>query len=183
MTFDWSSYRGNLDWLPTRTIFMTRHGSHAYGTALSTSDLDVKGVAVPPRPYLHGFVKRFEQAAVGMSTGGGKGGARRIAEFLRKIEEKASKYQDITVRAKLIERARGGTMKQAIGYALQDANGELHANTFSEDKDQAWARSYETVNEALKWEGRYWKQWEPSLRAARRAGWKIVKVKLSKAGR
>lgn len=55
-------YKGNLKWLPERTIFLTRHGSHAYGTNLPTSDLDVKGVAVPPREYFHGFLQRFEQA-------------------------------------------------------------------------------------------------------------------------
>lgn len=55
-------YRGNLTWLPARTIFLTRHGSHAYGLATPTSDLDVKGVAVPPREYYLGFASRFEQA-------------------------------------------------------------------------------------------------------------------------
>ena len=55
-------YTGNLAWLAPRTIYLTRHGSHAYGLATPTSDLDVKGVAVPPRAYLLGFLKRFEQA-------------------------------------------------------------------------------------------------------------------------
>lgn len=61
---DIPGYRGNLTWLPARTILLTRHGSHAYGLATPTSDLDVKGVAVPPRAYLLGFLKRFEQAEV-----------------------------------------------------------------------------------------------------------------------
>ena len=55
-------YRGNITWLPERTIFLTRHGSHAYGTALPTSDLDVKGIAIAPREYYLGFEKSFEQA-------------------------------------------------------------------------------------------------------------------------
>lgn len=55
-------YRGNLAWLPDRTIFLTKSGSQAYGTALPTSDLDVKGVAVPPRAYFLGYLHRFEQA-------------------------------------------------------------------------------------------------------------------------
>jgi hypothetical protein len=55
-------YKGALPWLSVRTIYLTRHGSHAYGTATATSDVDVKGVAVPPRAYYHGFVQRFEQA-------------------------------------------------------------------------------------------------------------------------
>jgi predicted nucleotidyltransferase len=52
----------NLEWLNMRTLFLTRHGSHAYGTNTPTSDLDVKGVCVPPREYYHGFVNHFEQA-------------------------------------------------------------------------------------------------------------------------
>lgn len=56
-------YRGAFAWLPARTIFLTRHGSHAYSLATTTSDLDVKGIAVPPRACLLGFVERFEQAA------------------------------------------------------------------------------------------------------------------------
>lgn len=59
---DWTIYRGNLAWLPTRTIYVTRHGSHAYGTSTPTSDLDLRGIAVAPARYYHGFVDRFEQA-------------------------------------------------------------------------------------------------------------------------
>jgi len=60
MTFP--TYRGNLTWLQERTILLTRHGSHAYGTNIATSDEDFKGVCVPPREYLHGFMHVFEQA-------------------------------------------------------------------------------------------------------------------------
>lgn len=60
--FDWSSYKGNLDWLPSRTILLTIHGSHAYGLATESSDVDIKGVAVPPAEYFYGFLRRFEQA-------------------------------------------------------------------------------------------------------------------------
>lgn len=55
-------YKGNLRWLPSRTVFLTRHGSHAYGLATPASDLDIKGVAVPPDEYYLGFTQRFEQA-------------------------------------------------------------------------------------------------------------------------
>lgn len=51
-----------IDWLPTRTILLTLAGSRAYGTATATSDVDMKGVAVPPREYFYGFLYRFEQA-------------------------------------------------------------------------------------------------------------------------
>jgi len=57
-------YRGNLAWLGARTLFLTRHGSHAYGMATPESDLDLKGFVVPPRAYYHGFSQRFEQAEV-----------------------------------------------------------------------------------------------------------------------
>lgn len=60
--FSW--YRGNLSWLPSRTIFLTMHGSYAYGTNLPTSDLDLKGVVIPPRRYFFGFTNVFEQAEV-----------------------------------------------------------------------------------------------------------------------
>lgn len=54
--------KSNLKWLPERTIFLTKHGSQAYGTATPTSDTDYKGVAVPPAQYFHGYTERFEQA-------------------------------------------------------------------------------------------------------------------------
>lgn len=44
-----------------RTIFFVRHGSHAYGTNIATSDEDFKGVAIAPRDCYLGFVKTFEQ--------------------------------------------------------------------------------------------------------------------------
>ena len=61
--FDWQrDYRGNLDWLEKRTVLLVRHGAHAYGLATETSDLDIKGIAIPPKEYFLGFLKRFEQA-------------------------------------------------------------------------------------------------------------------------
>jgi predicted nucleotidyltransferase len=53
----------NVDsWLKNSTILLAVGGSHAYGTALPTSDRDFKGIAIPPRPYFYGFVNHFEQA-------------------------------------------------------------------------------------------------------------------------
>jgi predicted nucleotidyltransferase len=63
--FDWTQYHGNLRWLPNRTIYITRHGSHAYGTALPSSDLDIRGVTVPPKSYYLGALDHFEQAEQG----------------------------------------------------------------------------------------------------------------------
>lgn len=55
-------YSGNLTWLVPRTILFVRSGSRAYGTNIATSDDDFKGIAVPPRDVLHGFLTHFEQA-------------------------------------------------------------------------------------------------------------------------
>lgn len=43
------------------TILLTRAGSRAYGTHTQNSDLDVKGVAIPPEEYVFGL-DVFEQA-------------------------------------------------------------------------------------------------------------------------
>lgn len=43
------------------TIFITLHGSHAYGMSRPESDVDVKGIAIPPKMYFHGFSRRFDQ--------------------------------------------------------------------------------------------------------------------------
>lgn len=44
-----------------RTIFLARHGSHAYGTSLPTSDVDLRGAAIAPRSHVTGFAYTFEQ--------------------------------------------------------------------------------------------------------------------------
>lgn len=52
----------NLKWLKDRTIFLSKSGSHSYGTAVATSDMDLRGVAIPPPEYFLGFFHNFEQA-------------------------------------------------------------------------------------------------------------------------
>jgi predicted nucleotidyltransferase len=54
--------KGNVPWLNDRVIFLTKAGSHAYGTSVPTSDLDLRGVAIAPKEYYFGFLQRFEQA-------------------------------------------------------------------------------------------------------------------------
>jgi uncharacterized protein len=51
----------NLPWLQDGTIFLTEHGSQAYGTSTPTSDTDYKGVCIPPSKYFHGYLERFDQ--------------------------------------------------------------------------------------------------------------------------
>lgn len=61
-SINWSVWRDSLPWLKDKIIFLTKHGSQAYGTSTPTSDLDIKGVAVPPSKYFNGFLHKFEQA-------------------------------------------------------------------------------------------------------------------------
>ncbi len=61
MPFDWNTYTGPLPWLRERTIYLTVHGSRAYGTNLPTSDTDVRGVCIAPKQYYLGFTEAFEQ--------------------------------------------------------------------------------------------------------------------------
>lgn len=49
-------------WLDARTIYLARHGSHAYGTAISSSDEDFRGIAIPPKEYFFGYLTHFEQS-------------------------------------------------------------------------------------------------------------------------
>lgn len=51
-----------LPWLLDRTIYVTRAGSHCYGLNTPQSDLDVRGIAIPPKEYFMGYLKHFEQA-------------------------------------------------------------------------------------------------------------------------
>lgn len=48
--------------LRAHTHLLVVAGSRAYGTNRPDSDVDVKGIAIPPAAYLHGYLRRFEQA-------------------------------------------------------------------------------------------------------------------------
>jgi predicted nucleotidyltransferase len=50
----------DIEWIRNRTLFLTIHGSHAYGLATPTSDIDVRGIAIPPAEYFLGFNKTFD---------------------------------------------------------------------------------------------------------------------------
>jgi uncharacterized protein len=62
LEFDWASYTGNLKWLKDNTFYLTRHGSMSYGTNVPTSDLDIRGIVIPPKEYYIGLTNNFEQA-------------------------------------------------------------------------------------------------------------------------
>ncbi len=62
MIYDWTkAYKGNLDWLPRRTIFMCQAGSKSYGTDGPDSDIDQRGVFIPPADYVLGYLKHIDQ--------------------------------------------------------------------------------------------------------------------------
>ena len=44
----------------TGVIFLTLHGSQAYGTNTPDSDYDIRGVCIPPRKYYTGYLHSFE---------------------------------------------------------------------------------------------------------------------------
>jgi predicted nucleotidyltransferase len=49
------------NWLPDSVIFMTLHGSHAYGLNIPESDIDMRGVCVPPAEYFFSASQTFDQ--------------------------------------------------------------------------------------------------------------------------
>ena len=48
--------------LRAHTVLLTVGGSRVYGLASPDSDVDLKGVAIPPARYFHGLLHSFEQA-------------------------------------------------------------------------------------------------------------------------
>jgi len=63
MNFDWQDYfnaGGEHSWMPNRTIFVTLHGSHAYGTNTPSSDLDIRAITIAPKSYYTGILRSFE---------------------------------------------------------------------------------------------------------------------------
>jgi predicted nucleotidyltransferase len=52
----------NLNWLNENVIYVTLAGSQAYGLANEFSDVDVKGICVPPPEVEYNLFHRFEQA-------------------------------------------------------------------------------------------------------------------------
>jgi len=55
-------YHQQLPWLHSNTIFLSVHGSHAYGTNIESSDWDLRGVCIPPKEYYLNPFMHFEQA-------------------------------------------------------------------------------------------------------------------------
>ena len=49
-------------WLQSSTILACHAGSRSYGTNRPDSDVDIKGVCIPPRDYRDGYLHNFAQA-------------------------------------------------------------------------------------------------------------------------
>ncbi len=69
------------------TIFLAKHGSRAYGLATEDSDLDIKGVCIPPLEYHLGFLHTFEQQE---HMGSKDGGSDRVVYSLKKFAKLAA---------------------------------------------------------------------------------------------
>lgn len=52
----------NLEWLGKNTVYLTKHGSQCYGLQTNTSDLDVKGICIPPELIDNDLFNKFDQA-------------------------------------------------------------------------------------------------------------------------
>lgn len=55
----------------SRTILYVRHGSHAYGLNIPTSDEDFRGICIKPKNHYYGFMHNFEQAEIMESKNNG----------------------------------------------------------------------------------------------------------------
>lgn len=51
----------DIEWLKNNTIFLTIHGSIAYGLNTPESDIDVRGITIPTKEYFTGFNKKFNE--------------------------------------------------------------------------------------------------------------------------
>lgn len=57
-----NKFDANLNWLKDNTLYLANHGSHAYGTNIETSDIDIRGICVAPKQFYIGCTSGFEQA-------------------------------------------------------------------------------------------------------------------------
>ena len=51
-----------MKWFPENLVYLTIHGSKAYGLSNELSDLDIKGICIPPRSVEYDLFHKFEQS-------------------------------------------------------------------------------------------------------------------------
>lgn len=56
-----SNINNDIQWIKDRTIFLTIHGSHAYGLNTPESDIDYRGICIAPKQYYLGFNQTFNE--------------------------------------------------------------------------------------------------------------------------
>ena len=56
-----SLLRGRKSPIADGVVYLTKHGSTAYGTNVESSDQDYKGIGIPPKEYYLSVSKKFEQ--------------------------------------------------------------------------------------------------------------------------
>lgn len=56
----YAKVNSDIEWIRNNTIFLTIHGSHCYGLATPQSDIDIRGITIPPNNYFHGFNQHFD---------------------------------------------------------------------------------------------------------------------------
>jgi hypothetical protein len=61
MNLDFLSDANSAAWLRQRMLYLTRGGSHSYGTSTPSSDVDLRGIAAAPREIVLGFSQGFQQ--------------------------------------------------------------------------------------------------------------------------
>ncbi len=61
MTYEFLTHQDSPRWLNDRLLYLTRGGSHAYGTSTPTSDLDLRGIAAAPKEIVLGYLQGFQQ--------------------------------------------------------------------------------------------------------------------------
>lgn len=57
----WLERCKEFPWLSANTIFLTMHGSHAYGLNTESSDVDMAGICIPTKDHVLGFLNSLEQ--------------------------------------------------------------------------------------------------------------------------
>jgi len=53
-----------LEWIPDNIVFLTLSGSHAYGTSTPASDIDVRGLVIPPLDFKLSYINNFENLVI-----------------------------------------------------------------------------------------------------------------------